>query len=762
MSALQDLLSRPPQPSPGQMLFPSLYGGGASPAAQQAQTMPQPQQQIPQQPGQLNIAGAQSSQFPALAHLIQQGQLDGSQINMNPNITVGAPQAGSPLNQLLATKLLPTVGSIGGGILGTFAGGLPGGIAGAGAGGSVGELIRREGMRLMGEDPNDPGNKNPNITDSGVLGDLMSSAKEGATDAAFELAGGALAPLAGKVAKFGAETLGVTEDQLTRRALGLTKSGWSDVNAKIEAMGAKSIPEYVQSKGYLTLGGPGPIKDQIEKDLADIGSKAEQEYRTNGGDIPVGDVQAKLNDMKTQLRIDPSNPKSAIRPNGTSAAAHIDEIGKMVANTYGDSVPAYKLEQLKTSLYNDFGVDGAYAKNSQLQKNIPYVFKGLLDTASPTAKAFNQEYSTLKTLQTAMANADAPGLSLAGTFGSSLPTSIATHAGGPLAGLLTFTGAQSLKNPAFAGKVSSALMSVSQLGDTANPLLKQFYSVAQPAMSQLAGKSLTESGSNQTTSGGSVDYQAAADKANAIDVSAIPDASKQSAALGAVMPTADSMGYTQNIPGGEYISKSSLDPTQAPPYFAQQGQVGPDSNFMTKEQAAMAMIADPKQASVIKQVYDLLKDPSQSMTVDEKKSYSSLATLQGVVNQAKQLYSQAGGPQGRIGGQLANITANAGSNPNLRVYNSFREGALAIMARGWAGDVGRLTNFDMQKVDNLLPQVTDTPDELRAKMAMLDAGMNQRWQTFKTTSTIGNDAGAASSDATGSSSDTTSTDYAGN
>lgn len=88
------------------------------------------------------------------------------------------------------------------------------------------------------------------------------------------------------------------------------------------------------------------------------------------------------------------------------------------------------------------------------------------------------------------------------------------------------------------------------------------------------------------------------------------------------------------------------------------------------------------------------------------------------IDQLQSLYSEAGGGSNILGGGLQNLLGSVGLDKNANVYNSQRSAAIASLAKSF-GDTGTLSDSDIKRYDEMLPKLTDTPDQAQAKFDII-------------------------------------------
>ena len=140
--------------------------------------------------------------------------------------------------------------------------------------------------------------------------------------------------------------------------------------------------------------------------------------------------------------------------------------------------------------------------------------------------------------------------------------------------------------------------------------------------------------------------------------------------------------------------------------------IGTGNNMrLTREQAQMAIMADPKNASYYTSLYTFMNPEDKNAG----KLESEKQVVTGVIDQLNKLYYGEEGTEddlakGRIGGTWAGIKASFGKEDNVETYNDLRNGIVASL-KSLVGESGVLTDKDTERMKNLLPKVTATASQ---------------------------------------------------
>lgn len=150
--------------------------------------------------------------------------------------------------------------------------------------------------------------------------------------------------------------------------------------------------------------------------------------------------------------------------------------------------------------------------------------------------------------------------------------------------------------------------------------------------------------------------------------------------------------------------------------------MGGDPNAQLRQQLQQAMIDDlqltgGENVSKLKTVLSVLEAPKPSAAATKAEVQTS--SVLSKVGQLGELFSQAGGGQGRIPGAISGVLGKVGANEAAYNYEQFRDSLLAPLARAVSGEVGVLTDKDIARADGLLPKLTDSPAEARRRLQLL-------------------------------------------
>lgn len=195
-------------------------------------------------------------------------------------------------------------------------------------------------------------------------------------------------------------------------------------------------------------------------------------------------------------------------------------------------------------------------------------------------------------------------------------------------------------------------------------------------------------------------------------------------AMGQEVSTLDALSGAQDPQAGQQFTSmlGVEDPT-----LTQDNGLG----FSSAElgQALMAALAagDQPAAEQLSQMYELaaLLEEAQAPALSNlsQSNQSALASADNAtntVNQLEQLFAQAGGGSGRLGGLVQNVNANVGFDKNANIYNSLSQASVTQIAKALAGPgAGTVSDADARVIIAALPTLTDSPEEAQAKFAAL-------------------------------------------
>ena len=164
--------------------------------------------------------------------------------------------------------------------------------------------------------------------------------------------------------------------------------------------------------------------------------------------------------------------------------------------------------------------------------------------------------------------------------------------------------------------------------------------------------------------------------------------------------------------GGEAIEGAASAPASA-------------SQADTLRQAfLLQMLANPKQANTLKTIYEF-GFPNQKISAGKEKIINQANTANSILNTMEREYKRVG-PTGRIVGLGQKAGQALGLNPQASAYEAIRLASIGVLARAISSEVGVLTQQDIERAEQLLPKLTDTPQEARLKFRSLREAIAER------------------------------------
>jgi len=140
---------------------------------------------------------------------------------------------------------------------------------------------------------------------------------------------------------------------------------------------------------------------------------------------------------------------------------------------------------------------------------------------------------------------------------------------------------------------------------------------------------------------------------------------------------------------------------------------------------AALMGGDTEAADAIGSMVDILNNNETRNAKTEgsdgsKKAQNALTAMQNLMS----VYDQGGGAQGPIGmlGGLLNKATFGASNPNQAAYEDMLQAASVAVARA-NGEVGVLSNQDIENYRKMLPTFSDNPKQAQIKLQTIMSGL---------------------------------------
>lgn len=661
---------------------------------------------------------------PGLDSMMTQTTPDQSMMALTPN----QGNDGSTLEKFLRSDALPVIGStlgaIGGGVLGAGAGGVgavPGAIAGSAGGGAGGEAVRRTLLRIMGEDPDE----GQDDAGGGLATDIKEIAFEGGESALWELVGGkavkyggkALKSAGGKVVGKAADVVGLSPKSLARRAIPITTTEFAETYGKLSKN--MDVFDVLFKEGILDAGSPDEMLEAVAFKQGQAMQGLDQVLARAGENGQVIKVSSLVDDIEENIMGKLTMPDTNRPIPGTEQARKLLAEFSDELKAYGDTITPAQANEIKKRMYGVVSTFKEGPLNSpDIKRRFASLFRKEIETIAPEAAGLNQTWGALEMSKNAIKKSATPSFSSGGMFASALQAlpfaGIGAVTAGPVGGGAAYIGAvignQALKDPQTAGKVAQTMYKISQLGSEAPPIAKTFYNLIQPVMSQIGGRAISDAASDSDKDDDVLSQLAQNAKAS----SKQNDQAAEDLSQRYLFPDPASAGL-DDIAGGEYTSPDSMRSANGLP---NQHGLG-----LTKEAAAVAMLAYPKHAALIQNIYELLnEDEKEAMSAAEEKRLMELNTVQGISNVAKQYMSQINtGPISGSATNLQNAVTLGNADIDAANYNEWRGAMVSVLARSISQESGTMTDQDIRRADGLLPKLTDSEEKVRFKLMQLDA-----------------------------------------
>ena len=122
---------------------------------------------------------------------------------------------------------------------------------------------------------------------------------------------------------------------------------------------------------------------------------------------------------------------------------------------------------------------------------------------------------------------------------------------------------------------------------------------------------------------------------------------------------------------------------------------------------------------------------ASSLNATQQNNLAKLESAGTAIDQLEQLYNQAGGAQGRIGGTLAQLGGNLGLNSSASAYENAARGLINQIAAAVGKTDSLNTEGEVQRALDLVPKITDTPEEAQAKLQSLRSMLAANKQTYQ-------------------------------
>lgn len=127
---------------------------------------------------------------------------------------------------------------------------------------------------------------------------------------------------------------------------------------------------------------------------------------------------------------------------------------------------------------------------------------------------------------------------------------------------------------------------------------------------------------------------------------------------------------------------------------------------------------------------DNTSNAASKLNATQQNNLAKLEAASTAIDELESLYNQAGGGQGRIGGNIAEFGAKLGLNNDASAYNSAARGLINQIAAAVGKTDSLNTEGEVQRAMDLVPKITDTPEEASAKLESLRKMLNANKQTY--------------------------------
>lgn len=154
----------------------------------------------------------------------------------------------------------------------------------------------------------------------------------------------------------------------------------------------------------------------------------------------------------------------------------------------------------------------------------------------------------------------------------------------------------------------------------------------------------------------------------------------------------------------------------------EQETLQPPDNTQLRAAFAMAILQNPKQASAIKLAYDLLAgSKGGQLTAQGRDKLLSINQSEELLNSFERNLSKIGltpGIGSLIVGGGKKLAGKTHISSNAAAYEDLREGMANVLSKS-LGQVGNLSDKDIERAVKLIPDLTDTPQQASIKLQTL-------------------------------------------
>ena len=111
--------------------------------------------------------------------------------------------------------------------------------------------------------------------------------------------------------------------------------------------------------------------------------------------------------------------------------------------------------------------------------------------------------------------------------------------------------------------------------------------------------------------------------------------------------------------------------------------------------------------------------PYSNLSAAQIENINKMDTAENAINQLDQLFTQAGGGKGVLGGNAANFMASLGLNNDVATYNALARGLINQISAATGKTDTLNTEGEVRRALELIPQFTDTQEVAQAKLESL-------------------------------------------
>lgn len=139
---------------------------------------------------------------------------------------------------------------------------------------------------------------------------------------------------------------------------------------------------------------------------------------------------------------------------------------------------------------------------------------------------------------------------------------------------------------------------------------------------------------------------------------------------------------------------------------------------------AALMANDPQSAEALGTMIDMLDNTEKRNADAAGEGGSKAQNAMNAMNNLMAIYEQGGGAQGPVGalGSLLNKATFGTLNPNQAAYEDMLQAAAVAVARA-NGEVGVLSNQDIENYRKMLPTFSDNPQQAQIKLQTIMSGL---------------------------------------